>query len=1141
MRTFSIALLKSIAFPALLTIFGTQAVLAQSITPTFDGTGTIVNQNSNTFNIGGGTQSGANLYQSFQQFGLNQGQTANFLSNPSIQNILGRVTGGNASVINGLIQVSGGNSNLFLMNPAGIIFGPNASLNVPAAFTATTANAIGIGNGWFNAIGDNNYAALTGTPNSFAFLNQPGAILNAGNLSVGQGQRITLLGGTVVNTGTIAAPGGNITIAAIPGEKLVRVSQSGSLLSLELPIADRTAINPATATPLSLPELLTGSSRTEATGVTVENGVVKLTANKTPISTSAGSTTVSGTLTTAATVPSTIHILGDTVQLISANLDASGTNGGGTILVGGDYQGKGTVPNAHTTAVSSDSVLKADALTKGNGGKVIIWADETTQFHGSISARGGAVGGNGGLVETSGKVGLNAAGGRVDAGAPLGLAGTWLLDPSNITISTGATTDSTLPAFDPTGATGTVNTGDIQTALAGGTNVSISTAGGSGGNGDIFLNAPIDANATNNATLTLTGRYLTPSGGSTISIGNGNLTLNINQVNNTPTPVVGTLQNALAAVGQIGGATTINLGAGTYNEGSTTVISKNLALNGAGAASTTVTGNNAYGVFQVNGGVTATLNGLTIANGNAADKGGGISNTGTLTVKNSIISSNSAVDGGGISNTGTLTISGTTISGNSAHSSGISFGIEGGGGILNFGTLIVNNSAISGNSTQYGAGGGIANGSTLTGIGTLTVNNSTISGNSAFNGGGIANYGNAYNIPLVTINKSTISGNSATGGGGGILNGGTLTVNNSTISGNSAFSGGGISNTNLTPGKATLLLNNSTISGNSAVDGGGIYNGSNSQLEATTTVKNSTISGNSAQKIGGGIFTDIFAPSSIPFKVLTLNNSIVAGNAAPGGREIFQFRSYTISEGHNLFGFSGDAGLSAGITLAPTDIIPTVPLNQILTPLGNYGGATQTMALLPGSPAINAGNSNLMTADQRGVAPVGIRDIGAYESKGFALTFSGGTAQNTPVNTDFATPITVTLTETAFNRPIPGVPLNFAAPTDGASATLTNAITNATGAATVLGTANGNAGSYTVFVLANGVTLASFTLTNEAVLQTSAEPQMPGDLKFPSYVESDLQGKPVSRSSVTLPPEETSILCKEGATNGGDQGLPACR
>ncbi|MFM6153498.1 MAG: filamentous hemagglutinin N-terminal domain-containing protein, partial [Sphaerospermopsis kisseleviana] len=89
------------------------------ITPANDGTNTLVNTTGQQINITGGTQAEQNLYHSFQQFGLNQGQTANFLSNPNIINILGRVTGGDASVINGLIQVTGGNSNLFLMNPAG--------------------------------------------------------------------------------------------------------------------------------------------------------------------------------------------------------------------------------------------------------------------------------------------------------------------------------------------------------------------------------------------------------------------------------------------------------------------------------------------------------------------------------------------------------------------------------------------------------------------------------------------------------------------------------------------------------------------------------------------------------------------------------------------------------------------------------------------------------------------------------------------------------------------------------------------------------------------------------------------------------------------------------------------------------------
>ena len=177
---------------------------SQSIVPAADGTGTVVTPEGNRININGGSLSGdgANLFHSFTEFGLTHEQIANFLSNPSIHNILGRVNGGNPSIINGLIQVSGGQSNLYLMNPSGIIFGAGARLNVPASFTATTATGIGFGSNWFSATGVNDYAALVGTPNSFAFtLSQPGAILNAGNLAVDSGNILTLLGGTVVNTG----------------------------------------------------------------------------------------------------------------------------------------------------------------------------------------------------------------------------------------------------------------------------------------------------------------------------------------------------------------------------------------------------------------------------------------------------------------------------------------------------------------------------------------------------------------------------------------------------------------------------------------------------------------------------------------------------------------------------------------------------------------------------------------------------------------------------------------------------------------------------------------------------------------------------------------------------------------------------
>jgi len=268
---------------------GTVAILspaiAQTITPAIDGTGTVVNINGQTYNITGGTLSGdgANLFHSFTQFGLNANQIANFQSNPNIQNILGRVIGGNASIINGLIQVSGGNSNLYLINPAGIIFGNNASLNLPSSFTATTATGIGFGNNnWLNATGTNNYATLVGTPSQFLFnVSQPGIIINNGNLALSDGQNLTLLSGSTINTGTLAAPGGNIGIAAVPGSSLVHISQPGHLLSLEIQPNQTYHSQSLIPNPQSLPELLTGGNLSQATGLTVNpNGTVQLTSSE---------------------------------------------------------------------------------------------------------------------------------------------------------------------------------------------------------------------------------------------------------------------------------------------------------------------------------------------------------------------------------------------------------------------------------------------------------------------------------------------------------------------------------------------------------------------------------------------------------------------------------------------------------------------------------------------------------------------------------------------------------------------------------------------------------------------------------------------------------------------------------------------
>src|SRR5271166_2962234 len=420
----------------------------------------------------------------------------------------------------------------------------------------------------------------------------------------------------------------------------------------------------------------------------------------------------------------------------------------------------------------------------------------------------------------------------------------------------------------------------------------------------------------------------------------------------------------------------------------------------------------AFRIFTVGRGAVIKITGLTITGGSAAD-GGGIGNAGSLSLVNTTISGNSAVGpplsseatlGGGIENSGTLSVTDSTFSGNSASGGFLSF--ESGGGIGNSGTLSVTDSTFSSNSATSAitpdlSAGGAASGGGIGNSGTLSVTNSTFSGNSASVDGGGGGIGNFGTLTVATVTNSTFSGNSATGpidsSGGGINNGGTLTVTNSTISDNSATaSGGGIDN------GGTLTVINSTISGNSVTgtifaymfgSGGGIDN----QYGGTLTVTNSTISGNSAtvreenqmEGYGGGIADS--GVGSITYVTVADNSAASGGGVAItfGAQSLFDsidsifqntqggnvsvaagvFRSL----GHNLF--SDDPGIS----IAPTDRVNTNPL---LGPLANNGGPTLTQALLPGSPAINAGIPVVgITTDQRGAPrPAGSApDIGAFQ------------------------------------------------------------------------------------------------------------------------------------------------------------------
>ncbi|WP_434684986.1 choice-of-anchor Q domain-containing protein [Pseudanabaena minima] len=700
-------ILQGIALLSIPLPFFADSLSAQPITTATDGTNTVVLQNGQRFDITGGTQAGENLFHSFQQFGLNQGQIANFLSQPNIQNILSRVVGGNPSVINGLIQLTGGNSNLYIMNPAGIIFGANASLNVPAAFTATTASGIQVGNGWFGInTSTNDLKNLTGSPNAFAFTNstdstdslsmteRTGVILNQGNLSVPQGQSITLVGGIVVNTGTITTPNGKINIIAVPDGKYVRITPVGGVLSLDLPIAAQQELGatpPLTA--VDLPKLLTGS------------GII------TP--TKAGDAIASGTLNVSGDQGGNIQILGDRINLASANINASGLNGGGTVLIGGNYQGTGTTPKAQTTTVDANSVINVDALMNGNGGLAIVWSDGKTIFDGTITAKGGTQSGNGGLIETSGKNDLvvgNTA--RVNTSAFQGETGTWLLDPTTITVVASGGIDATVAAANANPVASTIDSATIVAALNG-ANVNLIASNA------ITVDAAIDTATPNftgalilsaptanlNAPITLRAGIPLTGTATTVNVGAG-----------------GRVQNGVDVA--VAGAT-VNLAAATYTLTNTVTIDKNLTLNGASLPSSTVSGNNAVRVFTITGGSNVNMNNLTVINGNHPISGGGILVTGgsTLNLSNSTFTGNNTPGfGGALRNElgNTINISNSTFFGNTA-------GINGGALNNQGGTYTVNSSTFFGNTAGFG--GAINNF-----LGTMSLSNSIVIGNNSPNG-----------------------------------------------------------------------------------------------------------------------------------------------------------------------------------------------------------------------------------------------------------------------------------------------------------------------------------------------------------------------------------------------------------------------
>ncbi len=437
----------------------------------------------------------------WQDFSIANGELTKFIQPSNTSAALNRVVTGNLSSLLGDLKANG---HVYLINPNGIVVGAGANINTQSfiASTLDVDNAAFMNGGDLNFIGDSQ-----------------NKIENLGTINGGDGD-VFLIARHVDNSGTINASGQvglaggkDVLLKASGDDRLaVRVTDNdGRIDQKGLIEAAKIELKTAGNNPYALAINHEGISR--ATSAFNKQGRIILSGGD------HGTVQVSGTLDASGKdsgeTGGQVMVLGETIALVDeARIDVSGDVGGGEVLIGGDLKGKNPdIKNAQTNTVGEKVFISADAVTSGNGGKVIVWADQDTAFFGKISARGGVLAGDGGFVEVSGKESWLFPNWfrAVDISAPSGNSGTFLIDPNDITIQDGS---GSAIGSSPTNAN-TLNDGDIVDFLTNTGSLEIETTG-SGGNGDITVDNDVDiAWATANDLTLDADRDITFSSGGT--------------------------------------------------------------------------------------------------------------------------------------------------------------------------------------------------------------------------------------------------------------------------------------------------------------------------------------------------------------------------------------------------------------------------------------------------------------------------------------------------------------------------------------------------------------------------------------------------------------------------------------------------
>ena len=1058
-------------------------------------------------------QGSSRVIINWQGFSIAPGEITSFVQPSASAVALNRVTGGDPSIILGQLSANG---RILLINPNGVLFGAGSRVDV-AGLIATTAN---LSDQDFQA-GRLNFAMPSSAPTA--------SVVNRGTITVAEGGLVALVAPGVANEGVIQARLGRVSLVSADrftvdfhGDQLIQfalgdtvtrtvVAPDGMPLAAAVTnsgrIVDSGGMVQMSANVASgvLDQAIDMSGVVEARSVHQVNGAIVLDGG------SAGAVAVSGKLDVsgrgAGQTGGTVQILGQHVGLFGGtDVNASGSAGGGTVLVGGNQHGQGPLPNAQATYVDPQATIDADATVKGNGGTVVVWSDQYTNFGGTITARGGAQGGNGGSVETSSHDVLSVTG-QVDASARNGKPGLWLLDPYNVTIVASTMNESPGPVFTPGGSPAQIDPASIDAALNAGTSVTVTTTSPTGMEaGTLTVQSAISktvtvVGATPTLTLSATTDYLqnasitstsgalnvsvTAGGGYTsnqsISTSGGTLSVTAggNYTGNSISSGGGSV--TIGAGGSYTGLSGIDTGGGALSI--TAGASVNLGGIGTGAGNITVMAN---GIIMQGGGPISQLNGTAsfTAGANPIQLTNGGNALGIVTLSNSgannvaVTNNSDLLIGSASVGTGTLTLQslsgsvaqpavGTitqaagaglaTITANTAIDLGnvnnftgpVSLNNSSGANVLlnNSGPLVLAASNVSNGTLHLVAGGGVTQTGALVQLGGFPGSVIVQAGAGPIT---LTNAGNRLGGDLFLTNtgNNPVSITSTT----------PLSVNNSTIGGALTLTADIIQTPGtVTSGGGTLTVQPLTPTTNVQFGGNGLFVGL--AFSDTQIAKYSGFTGFTAGSATGTGMVSLGASEALANNVsLTLQAGGAGGSVMMGGNSV------TLMGTGALTLSAGNAVTTAAITLASGALSVTAGTDTIVTaPIATAGGA-----ITLNGPITLAGATTLNTS--LGGASGAINLAGPVTG-GTTLTLNAGGAGD------------ITLQSVgSVGAPLAGITIQDARNVTASGLVATNTLTQLAGTGTTNfagpGLASAGAVTLTTGAVAGTYNVAAFTVTS---------------------------------------------------------------